>query len=115
MEARLDFLSVEVELAKIYNRIEIVYASPSKGDSTFRLDWSGEKFGFEPVPPDVLLPGLTFPRVPGHEVVGKIDALGEGVSGWTIGQRVGVGFLGGHCGVCNLCRNGRPGSRRRHA
>src|SRR5882724_12981819 len=40
-----------------------------------------------------LLPGLTFPRVPGHEVVGKIDALGPGVSGWRIGQRVGVGFL----------------------
>jgi propanol-preferring alcohol dehydrogenase len=53
-----------------------------------------------------LFPGLTFPRVPGHEVVGKIDALGEGVAGWTIGQRVGVGFLGGHCGVCNLCRRG---------
>jgi propanol-preferring alcohol dehydrogenase len=53
-----------------------------------------------------LFPGLTFPRVPGHEVVGKIDALGGGVSGWTIGQRVGVGFLGGHCGACNLCRRG---------
>jgi mono/diheme cytochrome c family protein len=46
--------SVEVELAKNYNRVEIVYASPGKGDSTFRLEWAGEKFGFEPVPPDVL-------------------------------------------------------------
>lgn len=45
---------VEVELAKNYNRIEIIYKSPAKGDSTLRLDWSGEKFGFEPVPPDVL-------------------------------------------------------------
>jgi mono/diheme cytochrome c family protein len=44
----------EVELAKNYNRIEITYASPSTGDSTLRLDWSGEKFGFEPVPPDIL-------------------------------------------------------------
>jgi D-arabinose 1-dehydrogenase-like Zn-dependent alcohol dehydrogenase len=51
-------------------------------------------------------PGLTLPRVPGHEVVGRIDALGEGVSGWKIGQRVGVGFLGGHCGVCQSCRRG---------
>ena len=51
-------------------------------------------------------PGLTLPRVPGHEVVGRIDALGEGVSGWKIGQRVGVGFLGGHCGVCQSCRCG---------
>ena len=51
-------------------------------------------------------PGLTLPRVPGHEVVGRIDALGEGVSGWKMGQRVGVGFLGGHCGVCQSCRRG---------
>ena len=52
------------------------------------------------------LPGLTFPRVPGHEVVGKIDAIGEAVTGWKIGQRVGVGFLAGHCGVCPSCRRG---------
>lgn len=44
--------------------------------------------------------------MPGHEVVGKIDAIGEGVSGWKIGQRVGVGFLGGHCGQCQSCRRG---------
>ena len=50
--------------------------------------------------------GITFPRVPGHEVVGRIDVLGEGVTGWKVGQRVGVGFLGGHCGVCTYCRRG---------
>jgi D-arabinose 1-dehydrogenase-like Zn-dependent alcohol dehydrogenase len=55
---------------------------------------------------DGLIPGIAYPRVPGHEVVGRIDALGEGVSGWKIGQRVGVGFLGGHCGVCTPCRRG---------
>jgi propanol-preferring alcohol dehydrogenase len=55
---------------------------------------------------DGLMPGVAFPRVPGHEVVGKIDSIGEGVSGWKIGQRVGVGFLGGHCGVCTPCRRG---------
>ena len=38
-------------------------------------------------------PGLTLPRVPGHEVVGRIDALGTGVSRWTVGQRVGIGFF----------------------
>jgi mono/diheme cytochrome c family protein len=46
--------TAEVELAKNYNKIEIIYASPAKGDATVRLDWSGEKFGFEPVPADVL-------------------------------------------------------------
>src|SRR5260221_7848984 len=40
------------------------------------------------------------PRVPGHEAVGRIDAIGGGVQGWTVGQRVGVGFLGGSCGGC---------------
>jgi alcohol dehydrogenase, propanol-preferring len=55
---------------------------------------------------DALVPGITYPRVPGHEVVGKIDAIGEGVTGWKIGQRVGVGYLGGHCGACVYCRRG---------
>jgi propanol-preferring alcohol dehydrogenase len=45
-------------------------------------------------------------RVPGHEVVGHVDALGAGVTGWAIGDRVGAGFLGGHCGVCTACRRG---------
>jgi alcohol dehydrogenase, propanol-preferring len=49
---------------------------------------------------------IEWPRVPGHEVVGRIDALGSGVQGWAVGQRVGVGFLGGSCGYCEFCRNG---------
>src|SRR5215469_4953812 len=49
---------------------------------------------------------IVWPRVPGHELVGRIDALGSGVQGWAIGQRVGVGFLGGSCGYCEFCRNG---------
>jgi D-arabinose 1-dehydrogenase-like Zn-dependent alcohol dehydrogenase len=51
-------------------------------------------------------PGIAYPRVPGHEVVGRIDALGAGVSHWRVGQRVGVGFLGGSCGHCEFCRRG---------
>src|SRR5262249_4708263 len=49
---------------------------------------------------------IDWPRVPGHEVVGRIDALGPGVQGWAVGQRVGVGFLGGSCGYCEFCRGG---------
>ena len=44
----------EFELAKNYNRLEIAYTSPAKGDAAMRLYWAGEKFGFEPVPPDVI-------------------------------------------------------------
>jgi len=51
-------------------------------------------------------PGLKLPRVPGHEVVGRIEALGSGVSNWKIRQRVGVGFFGGEDGVCEPCRRG---------
>src|SRR6476646_2299287 len=51
-------------------------------------------------------PGLTLPRVPGHEVVGLIEALGAGVSKWKIGQRVGVGLIAGEDGVCESCRRG---------
>ena len=49
---------------------------------------------------------IDWPRVPGHEVVGRIDAVGSGLQGWAVGQRVGVGFLGGSCGYCEFCRNG---------
>ena len=51
-------------------------------------------------------PGLQYPRVPGHEVVGMVDAVGAGVAQWKPGQRVGVGWHGGHCGYCDSCRSG---------
>src|SRR6202022_2591208 len=51
-------------------------------------------------------PGLSLPRVPGHEVVGRIEAIGSGVSRWKIGQRVGVGLIAGEDGVCEPCRRG---------
>jgi D-arabinose 1-dehydrogenase-like Zn-dependent alcohol dehydrogenase len=53
-----------------------------------------------------LMPGLTYPRVPGHEVIGVIDALGPDVDGWKVGARVGVGWFGGSCGHCPNCRRG---------
>jgi D-arabinose 1-dehydrogenase-like Zn-dependent alcohol dehydrogenase len=51
-------------------------------------------------------PGIEYPRVPGHEVVGIIDELGTGVSEWKKGQRIGVGWHGGHDGTCLACRRG---------
>jgi D-arabinose 1-dehydrogenase-like Zn-dependent alcohol dehydrogenase len=53
-----------------------------------------------------VLPGIQYPRVPGHEVAGVIDKLGAGVSQWKEGQRVGVGWHGGHDGTCRECRRG---------
>jgi D-arabinose 1-dehydrogenase-like Zn-dependent alcohol dehydrogenase len=53
-----------------------------------------------------LAPGIAYPRVPGHEVIGLIDALGPDVDGWEVGTRVGVGWFSGSCLHCNNCRRG---------
>jgi len=53
-----------------------------------------------------LWPGLQYPRVPGHEIAGRIDKVGEDVTQWKAGQRVGVGWHGGHCFICDPCRRG---------
>ena len=53
-----------------------------------------------------LWPGIQYPRVPGHEVMGTIDAVGQGTKPWRVGQRVGVGWHGGNCGYCGHCRRG---------
>jgi D-arabinose 1-dehydrogenase-like Zn-dependent alcohol dehydrogenase len=53
-----------------------------------------------------LFPGIQYPRVPGHEVAGIIDGVGENVTEWKVGQRVGVGWHGGQCGHCEFCRRG---------
>lgn len=51
-------------------------------------------------------PGIVYPKVPGHEIAGVIDSLGADVEGWSPGQRVGVGWHGGHCFRCAACRRG---------
>src|ERR1700741_621745 len=51
-------------------------------------------------------PGLQFPLTPGHEIAGHIDAIGEGMQGWREGERVAIGWSGGHCGHCRSCRRG---------
>jgi alcohol dehydrogenase/propanol-preferring alcohol dehydrogenase len=51
-------------------------------------------------------PGIRYPRVPGHEIAGIVDATGPGVTGWKAGDPAGVGWHGGHCGFCAACRRG---------
>jgi D-arabinose 1-dehydrogenase-like Zn-dependent alcohol dehydrogenase len=53
-----------------------------------------------------LFPGIQYPRVPGHEASGVIDAVGAGTPGWEVGQQVGVGWNGGYCSYCDPCRRG---------
>jgi D-arabinose 1-dehydrogenase-like Zn-dependent alcohol dehydrogenase len=52
------------------------------------------------------VPWIQYPRVPGHEVIGLVDAVGPGLARWAAGQRVGVGWQGGYCGYCDNCRRG---------
>lgn len=52
------------------------------------------------------LPGLQYPRIPGHEVIGTVEAIGQNVKGWKISDRAGVGWFGGSCGHCEQCRRG---------
>ncbi len=53
-----------------------------------------------------LMPGIQYPRVPGHEVIGVVEAIGANVEGWEVGARAGVGWFGGSCGYCVRCRTG---------
>ena len=55
---------------------------------------------------DDLWPGVRFPVTPGHEIAGRIDAVGDGVQGWSKGDRVAIGWSGGYCGHCRSCRHG---------
>jgi D-arabinose 1-dehydrogenase-like Zn-dependent alcohol dehydrogenase len=55
---------------------------------------------------DGIWPGLQYPRVPGHEIAGRVDAVAGDVTAWQKGQRVGIGWHGGHCFVCEQCRRG---------
>ena len=99
------YKAVEVTSPGKLKLVERTLADPAPGQVRIRVEACGVCHS-DSATVDGLLPGITFPRVPGHEVVGKIDAIGQGVSGWKIGQRVGVGFLGGHCGQCQSCRRG---------
>ncbi len=99
------YKAVEVIRPGVFNLTQRQLTDPPSGQVRIRVEACGVCHS-DSGTVDGVLPGITFPRVPGHEVVGKIDALGQGVSGWKIGQRVGVGFLGGHCGQCQSCRRG---------
>jgi len=97
-----------VQISRVNGPLEIVQRDiPEPGPGLVRV--KVQACGIchsDTVVKDGLWPGLQFPRVPGHEVAGVIDALGAGVEGWKPGQRVGVGWNGGYCGYCSNCRRG---------
>src|SRR5262249_21575308 len=89
-------------------RLEVVereLTAPPPGQVRIRVEACGVCHS-DSATVDGIFRGVAYPRVPGHEAVGRIDALGDGVQGWVVAQRVGIGFLGGSCGYCEFCREG---------
>ncbi|HEX2708742.1 MAG TPA: alcohol dehydrogenase [Solirubrobacterales bacterium] len=78
---------------------------PGRGEALVRVHACGVCHS-DSMAKEGAFPGVTFPVVPGHEIAGEIEALGEGVEGRETGQRVGVGWFGGNCGHCEPCRRG---------
>src|SRR5467141_4140269 len=87
------------------NLVELPIREPGPGQVRLRVEACGVCHS-DAATVEGQFPSLTLPRVPGHEVVGRIDAVGPAVSRWKIGQRVGVGFFGGEDGECEPCQRG---------
>src|SRR5438874_10759139 len=102
---RNTYKAVEVSAPGVLRVVERPVSEPGAGQVRIRVEACGICHT-DAATVTGTYPGLALPRVPGHEVVGRIEALGSGVSRWKIGQRVGVGLIGGEDGVCEPCRRG---------
>jgi len=85
--------------------VERAKPEPENRQVRIRIQACGICHG-DSVTKDGLFPNIKYPIVPGHEIIGIIDAVGDDVIQWKTGQRVGVGWFGGHCGYCKSCRRG---------
>src|SRR5712672_4009209 len=99
------YKAIEVSAPNILKLVERPIPEPAPGQVRIRVEACGICHT-DAATVTGTYPGLKLPRVPGHEVVGRIDALGSGVSRWKTGQRVGIGFFGGEDGTCEPCRRG---------
>jgi D-arabinose 1-dehydrogenase-like Zn-dependent alcohol dehydrogenase len=99
------YKAVEVTGPRNLRIVERPIPEPDKGQVLIRVEACGICHT-DSLTVEGQFPGLSFPRVPGHEVAGRIEAVGSGASAWSAGQRVGVGFFGGYDGHCELCRRG---------
>jgi D-arabinose 1-dehydrogenase-like Zn-dependent alcohol dehydrogenase len=99
-------LAAQVGKAKgEFELVEREMPQPGAGEVRIKVQACGICFS-DHLTKDGLWPGITFPRVPGHEVAGVVDEVGSGVTEWKKGERVGVGWHGGHDFVCESCRRG---------
>src|SRR5260370_29292134 len=99
------YKAVEVSAPGVLRVVERPISEPGPGQVRIRVEGCGICHT-DAATVDSAYSGLTLPRVPGHEVVGRVEALGSGVSRWKIGQRVGIGLIAGEDGECEPCRRG---------
>ncbi len=99
------YKAVEVTTPGVFTVVERLMPEPAFGQVRIRVEACGVCHS-DSVTVDNYFPGITYPRVPGHEIAGRIDAVGKGVMNWQVGQRVGIGWFGGECGHCEPCRHG---------
>jgi alcohol dehydrogenase, propanol-preferring len=99
------YQAVEISSPGVFSLVERKTTSPGAGQVRIRVEACGVCHS-DAATVEGQWPGLAFPRVPGHEVVGRIDEVGAGVTDWKVGQRVGVGFFGGEDRTCETCRRG---------
>ena len=99
--------SIRVEQAKgPFNLVDEKIVEPSRGEVRIKVQACGVCHS-DSFTKEGAWPGIKYPRSPGHEIAGVIDAVGEAVDDWKVGDRVGVGWHGGHCGTkCDPCRRG---------
>ena len=99
------YRAVEISAPGIFQLVERPVVSPSAGQVRIRVEACGVCHS-DAGTVEAQLPGVVYPRVPGHEAIGRIEEIGPGVATWKVGQRVGVGFFGGEDGTCKPCRRG---------
>jgi D-arabinose 1-dehydrogenase-like Zn-dependent alcohol dehydrogenase len=88
-----------------FELVDVTYAVPGHEEVRIKIEACGVCHS-DSFPVQGHFPGLQYPAVPGHEIVGKVDAVGSGVTRLKVGDRVGVGWHGGHCHECLACRQG---------
>src|SRR5271170_5081095 len=99
------YRAVEISSPGVFSLVERKVAIPGAGQVRIRVEACGVCHS-DSATVEAQFPNLSYPRVPGHEVIGRIEEVGPGVTAWKVDQRVGVGFFGGEDGTCEACRRG---------
>jgi D-arabinose 1-dehydrogenase-like Zn-dependent alcohol dehydrogenase len=99
------YRAVEISSPGVFSLVERKVAVPGAGQVRIRVEACGVCHS-DAATVEAQFPNLSYPCVPGHEIIGRIEEVGPGVTAWKVDQRVGVGFFGREDGTCEACRRG---------